>query len=259
MKVGLALIFVLFSTNALAQDTIPPLITDRPDQAESASVVPWKYLQIETGFIKQNDWTNGALNKSIGFNTTLFRYGLLNNLEFRLGIDYLGDEIRTFSSDNVTKFSGLAPVYSGFKIKIGEEKGLKPSMAFLAGIFLPFPAGSHYKTANTAADMKFAFSNTLTDHLSVGYNIGVIWDGDTTIPDYYYSASFGINLSERWDAFIESYSYFPEQGKQEYLADAGLTWRLLPNLQFDLSGGIGISKSAPDNFISFGLTYRIPR
>jgi hypothetical protein len=257
-KAPLFLFFSLLAVNLLAQDTIPSLVTDRPDQAESPSVVPRKYLQIETGFIKQNDWEGSSLNRSFAYNTTLLRYGLLNNLEFRFGIDYLGEEVRTVSPDNITKFSGLAPVFSGFKIKIGDEKGFKPSIAFLAGLYLPFPAGNHFKTSNTAADMKFAFSNTVTDHLSVGYNVGVRWDGETSIPDYNYSLSFGINLSERWDAFVESYGYFPGQGRQEHLADAGLTWRLLPNLQFDISGGIGISKSAPDNFISFGLTYRIP-
>ncbi|HKK40782.1 MAG TPA: transporter [Bacteroidales bacterium] len=259
MKIILFILFVLYSINIIAQDTIPPLVTDRPDQAESASVVPWKYLQIETGFLKQNDRTDNSVNRSFAYNTTLFRYGLLKNLEFRLGVDYLGNEIKTVSTGDVNKFSGLSPVYTGFKIKIGNEKCLMPSLAFLAGIIMPFTAGSYYKTESTAADMKFAFANTLTDHLSVGYNVGVMWDGDTTIPDYHYSVSFGINLSGRWDAFLESYGYFPGKGKNEHLADAGLTWKLLPNLQFDISGGIGLNKPSPDNFIGVGLTCRIPR
>ena len=38
-----------------AQDNGAELITDRPDQTESSAVVPRKLLQIETGFLMENN------------------------------------------------------------------------------------------------------------------------------------------------------------------------------------------------------------
>ena len=56
--------------------------------------------------------------------------------------------------------------------------------------------------------------------------------------------------------FIESYGWLHEAGA-EHLLDTGLTYLLLPNFQFDVSAGIGL-KNSIDNFISLGLTYRLP-
>lgn len=40
--------------------------------------------------------------------------------------------------------------------------------------------------------------------------------------------------------------------------DTGLTFLVIPNLQLDASGGLGVNDATIDNFISFGLTYRLP-
>jgi hypothetical protein len=57
----------------------------------------------------------------------------------------------------------------------------------------------------------------------------------------------------------ESYGVIPEKGKQEHLANAGIGWPVKPNLQPDVSGGKGLNKAAADNFISFGISYHLPR
>jgi hypothetical protein len=41
-------------------------------------------------------------------------------------------------------------------------------------------------------------------------------------------------------------------------ANAGVIWRVLPNLQFDLSAGIGLNKLMADAFINGGISYRFP-
>jgi hypothetical protein len=59
--------------------------------------------------------------------------------------------------------------------------------------------------------------------------------------------------------FIESFGLIPESGESAHQLDTGFTFLVLPNFQLDISGGIGISMGSPDNFISMGLSYRIPR
>lgn len=257
MKKAIIFTLLFLSSRLFAQET-PDLITDRPDQTESAATVPHKSLQIETGFIWGNDETSTLKTSSTTYNTTLLRYGLLNNFELRLGMEYNGDKFENKQLKNTSSINGLSPLHAGFKIKITEEEGWKPEMAFLAGLDLPFTAATDYKTDYTAAGMRLSFAHTLSDRLSVGYNLGAEWDGDTAIPGYFYSLALGIGITDKIGAFTEFYGTFFENNTAEHLFDAGFTYLIKPKLQIDLSGGLGLNDNALDSFISCGLSYRLP-
>ncbi len=246
-----------FPTFIKAQDKGSELITDRPDQTESSAVVPRKLLQIETGFLMENNETGLTKEKSFAYNTTLLRYGLFENMELRLGLEYLGGKNKIQDPDSSQSISGLSPLYAGFKVKIAEEDKWKPEVALLGRLVLPFTADKDFRPAYTAANIRIAFSHTLSDRFSLGYNLGAEWDGETTIPDYFYSISLGGGITDKLSMFIEGYGWFPEKGNAEHLLDTGLTYLLLPNFQLDVPGGIGIQNSI-DNFISLGLTCRLP-
>ena len=259
MKILISTLFLFFAVALQAQQQAPNLVTDRPDQTESAAIVPKRFLQIETGFIFQNDKNEISRNKSFAYNTTLLRYGLWDNFELRLGAAYLGDNVTKKSTDFSQNIDGFSPLHAGFKVKVLEEKGFRPDIAFLGGLELPFTAGSDYKPSYTAATMRFAFSHTLSDRFSLGYNLGAEWDGETAVPGYFYSVALGIGLIENLGMFVESFGAIQEAGTAQHQLDAGFTYLLTPNFQVDISGGIGLNDAAPDNFISFGLSYRIPR
>ena len=259
MKILISTLFLFFAVALQAQQQVPDLVTDRPDQTESAATVPKHFLQIETGFIIENDENEISRNTSFAYNTTMLRYGLWDNFELRLGAAYLGDNVTKKNSDFSQNIAGFSPLHVGFKVKVAEEKGLRPDIAFLGGLELPFTAGSDYKPSYTAATMRFAFSHTLTDRFSLGYNLGAEWDGETAVPGYFYSVALGIGLIENLGMFVESFGAIQEAGTAQHQIDAGFTYLLTPNFQVDISGGIGLNDAAPDNFISFGLSYRIPR
>lgn len=240
-----------------AQNEVPELITDRPDQTESSTVVPYHSLQIETGFLQKNDKVGDVEHRAFAYNTTLLRYGLLENFELRLGLEYLGEEEKYQNADSVSTTSGLSPVYTGFKVKIADEDGWKPEIAFLGGLVLPFTAQDDFKPEYTSADIRFSFAHTLSEKLSLGYNLGAEWDGETAIPGYFYSLALGIGLTDKLGMFVEGYGLLPEKGNSEHLFDAGFTYLLTPNFQLDISGGIGINEYATDNFLSVGFTYRL--
>lgn len=255
----LLLIFVVisFPFYSIAQQHHPELITDRPDHTESASIVPRRLLQIETGFVMENNFDEGTKFRSFAYNTTLLRYGLLDNLELRLGLDYLGEKTSILNT-NTGNISGFGPIYTGFKVKVREEDGWKPETAFLGGLVFPFTAGKDFKPAYTAVTLRFAFAHTLSDRFSLGYNLGAEWDGFSARPGYYYSVVLGAGLTEKLGVFIENHGMFHEKSISEHMMDTGFTYLLLPNLQLDLSGGIGLNKHAVSNFIGAGLTWRIP-
>lgn len=248
---------VFIASFVKAQKVIPELITDRPDQTESSVVIPYKYLQIETGFIMENEKSNLFEKRNFAYNTSLLRYGLFKNFELRLGLDYLGEKVKIKNSDTTNTISGLSPLYAGFKVRIADEDGWKPGIAFLGGMVLPFSAYKVFKPKYSAADFRFSFSHTLTKKLSLGYNLGAEWNGETAMPSYFYSITLATKITAKTGFFIESYGLIAEEGDAEHLLDAGLTILLLPNFQLDVSGGIGLQNSI-DNFMSLGLSYRLP-
>ena len=241
---------LLLTTITLAQTESPDLVTDRPDQTESSITVPFKTLQIETGFVKEAQSNTNTL----AYNTTLLRYGLLENLELRLGLEYLGEK------NNVTdvNYTGLSPLYAGFKMNVREENGWKPEVAFLGAIVMPFTADAAFEPTYTAASMRFSLSHTLSDRVSLGYNLGIEWDGYSAEPGYFYSLALGINLMDDLGMYVESFGTIMKNNNSEHLMDAGFTYLILPNLQADISGGLGLTDNTIDNYFAIGLTYRLP-
>lgn len=257
MRPIFSFLFLALSLTCIAQEEVPELITDRPDQTESSAVVPVGSLQIESGFVRERIDNETSTSTSYAVNTTLLRYGLTNHFELRVGLDYLHDRVTVKASDSTGITRGFGPLHTGFKIKIRDENGWIPEVAFLGGLTHPFAANPDYRTANTAAGMRFAFSHTITESISLGYNLGAEWDGDSVIPGYFYSLVMGASITERTGFFAESYGIIRESGTAEHLVDAGLTFLAMDNLQFDLSGGLGINEQAIDHFLSVGFSLRL--
>jgi len=240
-----------------AQEEVPELVTDRPDQTESSDVVPPRSLQIETGFVISNNRTAMTERVSVVYNTTLLRYGLFENFELRTGLEYRSEKEKILDTGNENTMTGLSPLYLGFKTKITEEKGALPEIAFLGGVALPYTEKKEFRGLHPSAIMRFAFSHTLSEWLSLGYNLGAEWE--ETGPGYFYSVTLGAGLARRLGIFVEAFGLLFPENADEHLLDTGLTFFLLPNLQLDVSGGLGISDAANDYFVSAGLSYRIPR
>ena len=257
MGTKLLLVFLVISSFLNARDVFPELITDRPDQTESAAVVPYKSLQIETGFVLENNETDLFKQKSFAYNTTLLRYGLFENFELRLGMEFLGEKEQMKNSDTTNTFSGFSPLYAGFKVRIVDEDGWRPEMAILGGLVLPFTANESFKPEYAGGNLRLSFANTLSDKFSLGYNLGAEWDGVNAAPNYFYSIALGVGLTDKLGMFVEGFGLIPEDGDAQNLLDAGFIYLAFPNFQLDISGGIGLNSNAPDNFISTGFTYRL--
>lgn len=260
MKLFSVIVLLLFSLTTFAQSDNSELTTDRPDQTESSSVVPLHFFQIESGFIMEMDETDASKQKSYTCNTSLLRYGLLKNFEVRLGISYLEDQTADkINQDQTIKNIGLSPLYTGFKVKIADEKTWLPEIAFLGALVLPLTAAEEFKTEYIGPNMRFSFSHTLSDKLSLGYNLGAEWDGNNSEPGYFYSLVIGLNLGGKIGMFAESYGIIKNNDGPEHMLDAGFTYLILDNLQLDLSSGLGINEAATDYFISCGVSFRLPQ
>ena len=236
------------------------LITDRPDQTESAAVVPVGSLQFETGFQYESLSNDSEDTKNTTFNTSLLRYGLLDNLELRLIWNIEESEITgknpLFGNDKV-KASGFAPMGLGFKVAIAEEKGWRPKIGFLTHVYIPFTASKELKPEGSAMDTRIAFEHTLSERLSFGYNFGTNWAAGEDM-GYAYTAALGYGITDKLGMYAEFYGVMVENGHPDHLFDAGFTYLITDLFQWDLSGGTGIN-SDQDYFVSTGFTVRFDK
>lgn len=240
------------------EDTIPDMVTDRPDATESPNIVVPGWLQIETGGAYESFKANNTKTEAYTFNTTLLRFGVLENVELRLGWNLV--EVQT--TVNGTKLeevaNGLSPLLAGAKIKISEEKGWLPEMALLGHLYLPFTAGADFKPETTGADFRFSMAHTLNERSSLSYNIGAQWGDDSPEVAYIYTLSYGLSLSDCIGFYAELYGDFPENSAANHFWDAGFTYLVCRNLQFDATVGSSIT-DGQDILLSAGVSYRIPK
>jgi hypothetical protein len=258
MKIFSPFVFSALSFYSLqAQISKPELVTDRPDQTESPVLVPSGALQVETGFIREKDHFDNTDNIHYTYNTTLLKYGVTENLELRLINEYSGDYYKT-SDKKISGINGFSPLALGVKIKITDSKTRLFNTAFIGHIHIK-SGMKEFKPDYTAADFRFTCSQSITRNFFIGGNAGARWNGYTPEASFLYTFSANFNLNERLGAFVESYGFFPEKGKPDHRFDSGITYKLNRLVQWDISGGLGITRNAPDSFLSTGLSFRLIR
>lgn len=230
------------------EDSIPPLITDRPDATESSFLVPKGYFQIELG----SQFSNGNFLEDLTYGTGLLRVGVLDNLEFRLGLDYTRSKFKEKNLEE--EFYVFSPLLVGFKIGIAKEKGILPEMALLGHLSLPYTSESF---DTTGLDIRFAFSHTLSDQSGIAYNLGAGWDGLSDGLIYIYTVSYGYSISQNLGWYAEIYGDLPEQLEATHYVDSGFTYLLANNFQLDAYIGTAINND-PNLILGAGFSYRIP-
>jgi hypothetical protein len=246
---------LLLSAQGDAPGDIQP---DRPGLGESAQIVPLKYFQIEAGGNFEFDKEDNKLSNSLTYNSTTLRYGIFENFELRLAFNIAQDFVKIGSINNNTNV-GFTPWSLGFKARICEAKGLRPSAAILGNLAIPYPAASFYRTAYIAPSILIPMEWDLSETLLLTVNLGSFWDGNGPTPSYFSSLGFDYALPANFGVFIEGYMNVDETGNFSPGFNGGVVWRLKPNLQLDLSAGIGLNKEMADGFINGGISYRIPR
>lgn len=233
------------------------LITDRPDATESPTVIPKGYLQIETGAFYEDQGNNAFKKKTTTFNTTLLRYGLTDHLEIRVGWDFAESKTEIKSTEQVGITSGLSPLLLGAKIAIIEEKGWIPEMGFLGHLYLPFTAGTDFKTETTGVDFRFSFTHTLSKRSSLSYNLGAAWTDDSPEAAYIYTFAYGYSITDALGIYAELYGDLPENNKATHLWDAGLSYLVNDAIQLDATIGSGITEGQ-NLLLSAGVSMRFP-
>ncbi len=230
--------------------------TDRPSLSFTPQTVVKNRFQLEAGFQKQYDKTNGQRTEEYLYPTVFLKYGLTKKLELRVLIEDEGDYEYTPNKHKVA--SGIEPVQVGFKYNLFEEKGGLPNTSIIAGAVIPKLASPDFKSDYVAPAFRLAMQNTLSKKVQLQYNAGVEWEPEDVHANYLLTLCPQFELTNKLQVYAEVYSQFSSEETPDYRTDAGLLYKVTRNLQFDISGGLGITKIAPNSFIEVGVSFRLP-
>ncbi len=228
------------------------LVTDRPDQTESATVVAGGVVQVEMGYLFARD---GGVDR-YEVPGTLVRVGLGGRTELRVG--HAG-----VAGGGQGRGAGDSTLGAKFNL-IGHADGWRPELAILGGVSLP--TGDHGFSSN-GVDPSFLFllAYELSPRLSFGANIGSAWEssseGSGREATLLYSLVLGGGLTDRLGVFLELFGDWLTTGANAtgVSVDGGFTFLLADLVQFDLYVGRGLRGIADDAFVGTGLSFRLPR
>jgi len=272
--VVLAGLAALLGAATVTGQTPDPILTDRPDQTESAESVPAGFVQIELGwtFARTENATEAQENHSLP--QMLLRMGLGHGLEARAGFSGFVFEERsapgvsgenTGGSGESTRVSGAGDAEIGLKLEVARWAG--GQVALLGGVSLPV-GRDEFSSQRVDPSFRVLVAHPLGERLSLGYNVGLAWatesdmacclDTGIAAP---YTLSLGVGLTDRLGAFVESFGAFglSDGGGAVHSADGGFTFLLSRAFQVDVNAGVGLNEAAEDWFIGGGFAFRLPR
>jgi len=249
-------VFLFLTINNFPQD-IPELVTDRPDRTESASALPKGWLQIESGFeyLKESNDLNSGLNE-IKTISTLFRYGLVDNLEIRFAGAFLSQN----TSDAAENYGiyGITDLLVGAKYEFISGHNSVPDVGLMAHLFLPV-GEENLKPQKVEPEIILSLSKPASDFIDIGTNLGVHYHSLSEEMIYFYTLTAGFGIAEQFGTFAEVFSEFFQSDSPFISLGAGFTYLILQNLQLDVSGGNGLFNNSKVWYLGAGFSVRIPR
>jgi hypothetical protein len=185
--------------------------------------------------------------------STNWKYGITNNVEAIIVTDIVFDKTPESST------TGLQPLKFGLKLKLWDGEGMLPDASASIKVAVPKLASKGWQATYLAPNLRLLLKNKVTEKISVGFNFGGIWDGQTPDAQFFYSFSPKYKLSQKFECFIESYGYLRHTATAENWLDGGLMYLITNNIQAELSGGYELSATGGGHsyFGLAGLAFRI--
>ncbi|MDD5360954.1 MAG: transporter [Ignavibacteria bacterium] len=266
MKKKILFILLFISFGNLYSQEIESIFTDRPDQSESPQALYKGFLQIESGLKYQSFHNDPALTDyALSVPEILIRYGLLKNLEVRLGMEYAyekhfpgAEEFSGNSSSSSNNINGFRPPSLSIKYNFIKGEKFIPKTAVLVTTDVPGIGQESFRLKHFNPELKLAMNNELSEKFDITYNLGVSWDTEGRTKTGFYTLSLGYSPTQLASMFIESYTNYQNGSDPDYNIDFGFSFLVKNNTQVDIYYGQN-TKLKPDYFIGGGFSVRFPK
>lgn len=233
------------------------LQSDRPDITEGTSAISPGHLQIEGGYTFTRERSGQRDEKSHSLPELLTRFGLLTDLELRLGLptyEHTEDDSSDLSQE------GLSDSSIGIKHEMYEESIKNPAVSVILETSLP--TGSSELSADALEPaFKLLWSYSILESFGIAGNFNFSFPVEdetryfvqgTTLAGSYSSGVFGY--------YMEYYGEFPSaeapDSSAAHLLNGGLTYAVTDDFQLDARVGFGLNDEAPDLLAGSGFAIR---
>ena len=247
-KIAMLFAMVWLANACFAQYAEPSVVPDRPGHSWDAEVTPHHKLILDYGwgYEKGIDET-----RTFTLSNAVFRYGLFENMELRVGTDFL-----VYENDATGPTFGIAPLAVGTKIKLYEGSGILPSVGMLAELKSSHVGTKDQLPSHLAPSAYLLFEHSIGERFSLCYNAGLEWDGETAAPTTYLALSLGYNITDDLGVFAESNNYLHADGNK-YMAEFGITWLASRRVQLDLEADLDLMDIGKCYAIGCGIAWLI--
>jgi hypothetical protein len=235
------------------------IVTDRPSFSASSQTVPYKSLQIETGYLINVNNSVSSIDFGstvMSFPTPMIRWGVFKGVELRLFNTLFIKRLKNpvIPIDERSQF-GFGNLVIGTKINITKAKGIIPEMAVLSHVTFPTGDAAVRNSEKTVFDITLSMTYPLSNKLSMGYNLGWTSVESNNNGDGIYSLIFGYGISNKFSVFIEGFGFWKNFESGTFSLDGGVSYLLKPNLQFDIAGGNNFTQRSYYITVGFSMLF----
>lgn len=235
------------------------MVTDRPDQTESPSVVLPGWVQIETGILWETEevreGTLRSRTRRLQYPAALARIGLIDPLELRLTGQFETENTTSNGKKTASRESILTGFGGKFRLTVPALEGWIPETAVIAHLERE-SGGEVNGSGNWVSRVLLAMARDVSDRFSSGWNLGSEWRRGESRASIIYTLALGVDLFGKGGGFVEIFGTMMDGSGATVHFDAGLTLFVLPDLQLDTSAGFAMAGASPDGFLSVGLSWK---
>lgn len=221
-----------------------PIGSERPGKTIGTHTVSFGTYQLEFGYT----YTEFEDNSHTGdFPQSLFRTGLMKNVELRIGWDGY-TLVEDSAGDDIAQDMSL-----GLKYVFMEQDGWKPKLGVLGYISLP----TGIENDEVGGGVNLLASWDINDLTSIGANFGYasVADGEGHNCEGNFSVIINRELNNQFSVFAEYYTTWDED-IDLHSVDVGFAYLANEDFQIDFSVGAGLNDNAPDFTAMVGFTFR---
>ena len=206
--------------------------SDRPMKAASTETLSKGTLQLEYGYNHMTNENSSIKQTIIDYADILLRYGVGENFEIRAG---WGARLLDVEGFFPYMIEGPMPVMVGFKTKLADPNRSFPSVAFLAGITMPYGGDDRFNPQYIAPEFAFAFHNGFGKYWNLRYQLGMAWDGNNPAASFEYGFAIGRTICDWMNLYLQLDGNIHENSDDGTFVGGGIQFWVFNPLIVDFS------------------------